>query len=75
MKLFWRDQVRRRDIDTLKRQLRDKLGGYTVAIKFITTDNPLYRGVAWDERPKTIEQLSYPPAERIKKLGRLNRIG
>ena len=41
-KLFWRDQILRRDIDTLKRQLREKLGGYSVAINYPTRDNLLF---------------------------------
>jgi hypothetical protein len=75
MKLFWREQVKERDIDTLKRQLREKLGGYGVAIKYLTTDNQLFRGVVCEERPRTISRISYPPEEKVMRLGRLNRIG
>src|SRR5216683_3287859 len=74
-KLFWREQILKRDIDTLKRQLRDKLGGYRVAINYPTRDNLLFRGVVCDERPKTIDRISYPPADRVTRLGRLKRIG
>src|SRR5260370_19607048 len=74
-KLFWRDQILMRDIDTLKRQLREKLGGYSVAINYPTRDNLLFRGVVCEERPQTIDRISYPPADRVTKLGRLNRIG
>jgi hypothetical protein len=45
-KLFWREQIIERDIDTLKRQLREKLGGYTVSVSYITKENLLFRGVA-----------------------------
>jgi hypothetical protein len=74
-KLFWRDRILRRDIDTLKQQLRGKLGGYGVAINYPTRDNLLFRGVVCNERPQTIDRISYPPADKVTKLGRLNRIG
>jgi hypothetical protein len=69
------DQLRKHDIETLKRFVRHKLGGYVVATKDITANNRLFRGVRWNERPSVIDQLSYPPPETIKKLGRTNRIG
>lgn len=75
LKLFSDDQLRYKYIDTLKRFLRNKLGGYIVAIKDIRTNNLLYRGVSCPERPSTIERVSYPPADKITRLGRLNRIG
>jgi hypothetical protein len=75
MRLFWREQIKRRDIDTLKGQLRAKLGGYRVAIKYITTDNVLFRGVVCNERPDTIDRISYPPPDMVAMLGRLNRVG
>lgn len=68
------DQVRKNDIDTLKRWLRQKLGGYTVAIKNITTDNILYRGVPWPDRPHRVTELSYPPVA-FARLNRANRAG
>jgi hypothetical protein len=73
MKLFWRDEIRRKDIDVLKRQLRRRLGGYIKDIHYITIENQLFRGVVCNERPNTISRISYPPADKIKKLGRLNR--
>jgi hypothetical protein len=73
MKLFWRDEIRRKDIDTLKRQLRSKLGGYVKDINHVTTERRLFRGVICDELPKYVERISYPPADLITKLGRLNR--
>jgi hypothetical protein len=74
-KLFWREQIMKRDIDTLKRQLREKLGNYRVAITYAKRDNLLFRGVVCDERPRTIDRISYPPADKVTRLGRLNRIG
>jgi hypothetical protein len=74
MKLFWRDEIKRKDIDTLKRQLRRRLDDYTKDIGYITTENLLFRGVICAERPSIIDRISYPPAEKITRLGRLNRI-
>ena len=68
------DQIRRMEIDALKRYLRRRLGGYTVAIKNILPDNLLYRGVRWQERPSTTDQLLYPPIGTAS-LGRVNRAG
>lgn len=68
-RLFTDDQVRKNDIDTLKRWLRPKLGGYTVAIKDMRSDNEFFRGVPWSKRPNSIADLSYPPVS----YARLNR--
>lgn len=75
MSIFTDAQLRTRDIDTLKRFLRYKLGGYRVAIMEFSADNLLYRGVAWSERPSLVSQLSYPPVDRVTEPGRLNRAG
>jgi hypothetical protein len=74
-RLFSDDQLKSKDIDTLKRFLRNRLGGYTVAIKYIEKGNLLFRGVRYQERPSTVDRVSYPPADKITKLGRVNRIG
>ena len=37
--------------------------------------NRLYRGRVCSERPTTIDDVSYPPSEKIQKYGRANRIG
>jgi len=75
LQLFSREQIKKRDIDTLKRQLRVKLGGYTVATIPMTTDNVLFRGVKCAERTTTVGRISYPPAHCVKENGRLNRAG
>jgi hypothetical protein len=75
LKLFSREQIKKRDIDTLKRQLRVKLGGYTVATNPMTTDNVLFRGVKCAERPSKVARISYPPAHCVTENGRLNRAG
>jgi hypothetical protein len=74
-RLFSREQIRKRDIDTLKRQLREKLGGYIVASTPLTTENVLFRGVRCDQRPTTVSRISYPPAHCVTENGRLNRAG
>jgi hypothetical protein len=74
-KIFTEAQLKQKDIDTLKRYLRCKLGGYRVAFASITTEAPLYRGVRWNQRPKKIDDLWYPPATVVTKLGRANREG
>lgn len=74
-KLFSDAQLRNKDIDTLKRYLRYKLGGYRVSIRDISTSNTLFRGVRCNERPSVVDQISYPPPDRITKFGRLNRVG
>jgi hypothetical protein len=73
-KLFDDHQIKNNDIEALKRMLRDKLGGYAVAIKNIDVSNLLYRGVPWPERPRFTHQLSYPPID-LARLGRANRPG
>jgi hypothetical protein len=57
-RLFTDDQVRRTDIDTLKRWLRTKLDGYTVVIKDLRSNNEFYRGVPWSERPNRVSDIS-----------------
>jgi hypothetical protein len=74
-KLFTDDQLRRRDLTTLKHWLRSRLGGYVVAIKWIRTDNLLYRGVKCSARPTEVGRISYPPADKVSKYGRVNRVG
>lgn len=70
--LFTEDQIRRNDIDTLKRWLRPKLGGYVVAIKDVALNNRFYRGVPWPERPRVLADVSYPP-EQFARLNRASR--
>jgi hypothetical protein len=66
--------VKRTDIEKLKSWIQLKLGGYKVAIKDIHAGNLFFRGVRWTDRPKTIDQLSNPPADKTSS-GRCNREG
>jgi hypothetical protein len=75
IQLFSDDQLRSRDIDSLKVLLRNKLGGYRVAIKYITTDNYVSRGVRCQERPNSIGCVSYPSPDKVIQDGRANRAG
>jgi hypothetical protein len=74
-KFFFRDDIKRQDIDILKRRLRAKMGGYTVAIRDLPAGTLLYRGVRCDQLPITIDRISYPPSAVVMTLGRLNRAG
>jgi hypothetical protein len=75
VRIFTREEVQRKDIDTLKRHLRWKLGGYKVASTWMHLDNTLFRAVICDERPTTVERISYPKPRYVTKNGRLNRKG
>jgi len=68
------DQIRWMEIDALKLYIRRRIGGYHVAIKDLTTDNLLYRGVPWPDRPTKISQLWHPP-QGVSRMGRANRAG
>jgi len=68
-------QVKCRDIDTLKRLIRYKLGGYIVAINNIPRGHPFFRGVNWRDRPISVSQISYPPPTKVERFGRVNRPG
>jgi hypothetical protein len=75
MKLFTREELKRKDIDTLKRHLRWKIGGYTVASIPMTTDNVLFRAVKCAQQPTTVCRISYPKPHHVTENGRLNRAG
>jgi hypothetical protein len=74
LRLFTDDQVRKNDIDTLKRWLRPKLEDYTVAIRDLRSGNEFFRGVVWPKRPSFVSDLSYPPV-KYAKLNRASRDG
>jgi hypothetical protein len=71
--MFTESQLRKYDIDTLKWWLRFRLRGYVVAVKHITANTLVYLGVSCPVRPDTISRISYPPANRVTALQRLNR--
>ena len=73
-KLFWREEVFRKDIDMLKRQIRSRLDGFVKDIRFGKTGNLFYRGVVCDFLPKTISRIKQPPPSLVTKQGRLNRV-
>ncbi len=51
------------------------MGGFVVAMKPILAGARLFRGVRRAERPSDVRQISYPPAEVVTSMGRLNRVG
>jgi hypothetical protein len=61
--MFSEEQLKRKDIDTLRRWLLHKLGGYMIAVKDMPQGQRLYRGVQYPERPQKISRISYPPAD------------
>ncbi len=71
---FTREQLLTMAIESQKNYVRRRIGGYRVAVKDMRT-KILYRGRMCNERPETIETVSYPPADKVKKLGRANRVG
>jgi hypothetical protein len=73
--MFPDDQLKKTDIDTIKRWVRYKLREYIIAIKDIREKNMFFRGVFCEPRPSTISRLSYPPPEKVTKLQRANRVG
>lgn len=72
--MFSDEQLRRKDIDTLRRWLLRKLGGYRIAVKDMPAGQRLYRGVRCPGPPDKISRISYPPAA-IASIQRLNRPG
>ncbi len=74
--MFRNEQIKKRDIDTLKRWVLHKFaknGSYMIAIKEMTKGNILYRGVPCRERPTSIRHVSYHPRPEEVKQGRINR--
>jgi hypothetical protein len=70
--IFSDAELREKNINALKRRLRSRLSGYRIVLKDVPAGTLVYRGVPWLDRPRTIDQLSYPPAEKAK-LNRANR--
>jgi hypothetical protein len=73
--MFTDSELKKQDIDQLKRKIRAALDGYQIATKDIRAGNRLYRGVRRVSRPDKIGQVSYPPQDAVTSLGRVNRIG
>jgi hypothetical protein len=69
---FTLKQLQTMSVEALKAYLRRRIGGYTVAIKDMKT-NRIFRGVPCDERPMSVDRISYPPSNRVLRPGRANR--
>jgi hypothetical protein len=67
-------QIKEKDIDTLSRFIRYRLGGYRLVIREMPVGQRLYRGVICDKKPTGVSSVSYPPAAKVG-IGRLNRPG
>jgi hypothetical protein len=75
IELFTEDQLLGEDIEALREILRQKLGGYVVAVKHTMKGQKVFRGVRWLRRPDTTGQISYPPPEMVTTFQRVNRPG
>ena len=63
------------DIDVIKELLVLLFRGYVNQTPKLKLGQPIYRGVLCYEKPDQVTQLSYPPKEVVKFLGRINRPG
>jgi hypothetical protein len=67
--------LRTADID----QMRDMLGSINLGMlhksPIIKASTDIRRGRIVPKRPRTIAEISYPPAKAVQQLGRLNRTG
>lgn len=62
------------EIDELKKHLEFLFTGYWAQCPIIPSGTLFYRAVPYDERPTHIDKLGYPPAEVVRRNGRVNRI-
>lgn len=74
------DDIRKMDlksieIDDIKDRISCILKGYMCSTPILHKGLELYRGVKWDEKPKNISQVNHPPADKVVRFGRVNRIG
>src|SRR2546430_7897791 len=70
---FASKQLETMTIEALKAYLRRRIGGYTVAIKDMSTTNKLFRGVRFKVPPSSVDSISYPPPDKVLRLGRAHR--
>ncbi len=61
------------DLDYLKEQLLPIARSYFYKSPIAQTDQLIYRGVLWREKPTNKKQFSYPPAEIIETFQRVNK--
>ncbi len=60
-------------IEQLKERLVVIFCGILLRVPFIQANRYLFRAVRWTELPRKVSDLSYPPLEMAKSLGRVNR--
>lgn len=61
--------------DFLRNRISSLFHGFVSETPLINPGQKVYRAVKWAERPSYVHQISYPPAERVSKYGRVNRPG
>ncbi len=63
------------EIDYLKDHISCVLKGYICSSPILHKGLELYRGIKWNEKPVNVSQVSLPPADKVVRFGRVNRIG
>ena len=63
------------NIDIIKEHIGLLSNAYIVGSPIIAKRSKLFRGVIWDEKPKNVAQVSYPPKDSVKNLHRAGRKG
>lgn len=74
------EAIRRIDLESadpgyLRGRIDSLFHGFVNETPFVNPGQKVYRAVKWAEKPSYVHQLSYPPAERVSKYGRVNRPG
>ncbi|MDP8269370.1 MAG: hypothetical protein P9L97_11650 [Candidatus Tenebribacter davisii] len=62
-------------IDEIKKHIGLLSKGYIQITPIIPKGSKLFRGVIWNDKPKYISQISYPPKKNVKTLHRAGRQG
>jgi hypothetical protein len=62
------------DIAALSRRIQYLLHGFVVQVPIIDPGTKIYRAVKWDQQHSQVGRLSYPPADKITRFGRVNNI-
>lgn len=63
------------EIDYIKDHISCVLKGYICSSPILHKGLELYRGIKWNEKPVNVSQVNHPPADKVVRFGRINRIG
>lgn len=63
------------EIDYLKDHISCLFKGYICSTPILQKGLELYRGIKWNEKPANVSQVNHPPADKVVRFGRANRIG